>query len=147
MTPNLLLLVNAAATWFMVGLIWFVQIVHYPLFSAVGERGYTSYQIQHMNLTGAVVGPPMVIEALTALWLVLSPPPQAARWEMPLGLGLLVVIWIATAAWSVPRHSVLAQGFDADAHAALVLTNWLRTILWTARGGLIGLCLWRGLNA
>ena len=26
---------NLAATWFMVGLIWFVQVVHYPLFAAV----------------------------------------------------------------------------------------------------------------
>lgn len=146
MTPTLLLLVNAAATWFMVGLIWFVQIVHYPLFSAVGERGYAAYQIQHMNLTGAVVGPPMVIEAITALLLVMSPPPQAARWEMPAGLALVVLIWIATAAWSVPRHAVLAQGFDAEAYTALVVSNWARTLFWTARGGLMGLCLWRGLQ-
>lgn len=147
MSPNLLLLVNAAATWFMVGLIWFVQLVHYPLFRAVGERGYAAYQVQHMNLTGAVVGPPMVIEAITALLLALSPPPQAGRWEMPLGLGLLIVIWIATAVWSVPRHAILAQGFDADAHTALVVSNWLRTLLWTARGALVGVCLWRGLSA
>jgi hypothetical protein len=146
MTPTSLLLVNAAATWFMVGLIWFVQIVHYPLFSAVGERGYAAYQIQHMNLTGAVVGPPMVIEAITALVLALSPPPMAARWEMPVGLALVVLIWIATAAWSVPRHTILAQGFDAEAYAALVVSNWARTLLWTARGGLMGLCLWRGLQ-
>lgn len=146
MSSSLLLLIHFAATWFMVGLIWFVQIVHYPLFSAVGERGYAAYQIQHMNLTGAVVGPPMVIEAITALLLTVSPPPQAARWEMPLGLGLLALIWVATAAWSVPRHAVLAQGFDIDAHAALVVSNWARTLLWTARGGLVGLCLWRGLQ-
>ncbi|MFY0528690.1 hypothetical protein ACN28I_37835 [Archangium gephyra] len=33
-TP-LVLLAHAAATLFMVGLIWFVQVVHYPLFSRV----------------------------------------------------------------------------------------------------------------
>ncbi|MCK6525129.1 hypothetical protein L6R49_27300, partial [Myxococcota bacterium] len=66
MSSTLLLLIHAAATWFMVGLIWFVQIVHYPLFSAVG--------------------PPRVSEAITAQHLTLSPPPQAACWEMPLGL-------------------------------------------------------------
>lgn len=26
-----ILVVHAAATWFMVGLIWFVQVVHYEL--------------------------------------------------------------------------------------------------------------------
>ncbi len=32
-----LLFVHAAMTLFMVGVIWFVQIVHYPLFRGVGE--------------------------------------------------------------------------------------------------------------
>lgn len=34
--PGALLLVHAAATWAMVGLVWFVQVVHYPLFAQVG---------------------------------------------------------------------------------------------------------------
>jgi hypothetical protein len=29
-----ILILNACLTWFMTGLIWFVQIVHYPLFDA-----------------------------------------------------------------------------------------------------------------
>ena len=33
----LLLLLHAGATFFMCGLIWFVQIVHYPLFAQVGS--------------------------------------------------------------------------------------------------------------
>jgi hypothetical protein len=34
----------------------------------------------------------------------------------------------------VPQHAVLARGFDADAHASLVTTNWVRTVAWSARG-------------
>jgi hypothetical protein len=33
-----LLLAHAAATLFMVGVIWFVQLVHYPLFAASAGR-------------------------------------------------------------------------------------------------------------
>jgi hypothetical protein len=36
----LLLLANAAATFFMVGVIWFVQVVHYPLFARVGTLDF-----------------------------------------------------------------------------------------------------------
>jgi hypothetical protein len=36
----LLLLANAAATLFMVGVIRFVQVVHYPLFARVGRPGF-----------------------------------------------------------------------------------------------------------
>ena len=31
---------HAAATWFMVGLVWVIQTVHYPLFAFVGESGF-----------------------------------------------------------------------------------------------------------
>ncbi len=37
--PDTLFLAQTAATLFMTGLIWFVQIVHYPLFATI----YTPY--------------------------------------------------------------------------------------------------------
>jgi hypothetical protein len=137
MMPSALLVAHAAATWFMAGLIWFVQVVHYPLMARVGEVGYAAYQAGHTARTGLVVGPPMLLEAATATVLVLLPagsgPPMWSRW---LGLGLLAVVWVSTAVFSVPRHGQLAGGFDAGAHAALVSTNWIRTLAWTARAGL-----------
>ena len=33
------LVVGALATLFMVGVVWFCQIVHYPLFAEVGPTG------------------------------------------------------------------------------------------------------------
>lgn len=35
-----LLYLHAGATLFMTGLIWFVQVVHYPLFLRVGEGNF-----------------------------------------------------------------------------------------------------------
>ncbi len=66
------LLVHIAATLFMTGLIWFVQIVHYPLFSSVGADGFVAYEAAHTARTTWVVGPPMLLEAGTAalfVWL------------------------------------------------------------------------------
>ncbi|MDP9439422.1 MAG: hypothetical protein M3P49_11875, partial [Actinomycetota bacterium] len=70
---QLVLLVHVGATLFMVGLIWFVQIVHYPLFASVGRGGFAEYSRAHSRLTGLVVGPPMLIEAGTAVALVVRP--------------------------------------------------------------------------
>ena len=56
-TP-LVLLAHAAATLYMVGLIWFVQVVHSPLFSRVGADGFVPYAAAHGVLTTWVVGPP-----------------------------------------------------------------------------------------
>lgn len=135
------LLLQAFATFAMTGLLWFVQVVHYPLFRSVGAPGYAAYQAEHMRLTTLVVGPLMLLEAATALWLVLDRPvfvSPALAWA---GLALLAVAWLATAFLSVPRHEALRHGFDASAHAGLVATNWIRTAAWTARSVLLLLVL------
>jgi hypothetical protein len=130
----LLLLAHAAATLFMVGIIWFVQIVHYPLFARVGAAGFAAYSATHARLTGLVVGPPMLVEAATAIALVVSTPPKVSSWLLWVGLVLLAGIWLSTALLQSPSHTELGQGFDLSAHSSLVGSNWVRTVLWSLRG-------------
>ena len=135
-----LLLLHGAATLAMVGLIWFVQIVHYPLFAKVGRQHFADYEWLHQARTAQVVGPLMLTEALTATLLLLSDLPPAARHLAWLGMGLLVLIWLSTVLLQVPLHRHLAAGYDSRSAARLVSSNWLRTIAWTLRG-LIALML------
>lgn len=132
-----LLLANAAATLVMAGVIWFVQVVHYPLLALAGEEGFADLAAAHQRRTGWVVGPPMAVEGVTALALVAWRPdgvPAGAAWA---GAALVAAIWATTWAMQVPRHRELAAGWDPVAHGALVRGNWLRTVLWTARAGLV----------
>ncbi len=139
-----MLLVNLAATFVMVGIIWFVQIVHYPLFSRVGAAGFPAYSGAHSRLTGLVVGPPMLAEAATAVALVLGPPAGVPLWLAATGLALLAVIWLSTAVWQSPRHRELGGGFDPASYRFLVASNWLRTACWSARGLVV---LWMAAKA
>lgn len=124
---------HSGATLCMTGLIWCVQVVHYPLKSAVGGEFFVTYQAHHMRRAGWVVGPPMLVEGLTSGWLVLAPP-EGVPWAAAVsGLGLLIVIWGATAVFSVPGHARLSVGFDPVVHRRLVRTNWIRTVGWTGR--------------
>ncbi len=82
------LLLQAFATFAMTGLIWFVQVVHYPLFRSVGAPGYAAYQAEHMRLATLVVGPLMLLEAATALWLVLDRPAFVSPAQAWAGLAL-----------------------------------------------------------
>ncbi|HTI33610.1 MAG TPA: hypothetical protein VL422_08025 [Miltoncostaea sp.] len=121
----------------MTGVIWFVQVVHYPLLALAGEEGFASLAAAHQRRTGWVVGPPMAVEGVTAVALLVWRPdgvPAAAVWA---GVALVAAIWIATWAMAVPRHRELARGWDPDAHRRLVAGNRLRTALWTARAGLV----------
>ena len=136
-SPNTLLIANLIATWYMVGLIWMVQVVHYPLFAKVGSEQFSGYQISHQTLTTLVVGPPMLIEIATAVLLIWIRPAVIPGWIVFTALGLLVVVWVSTAFMQVPCHEKLTEGFDAAVHTRLVLSNWIRTVCWTARGLLV----------
>lgn len=132
-----LLLANLFSTLFMVGLIWFVQIVHYPMFKDVGNEAFVSYQTLHQKLTTYVVGPPMLVEAFSTVLLVMYPPIGVQMHSLFGGVLLIFVIWFSTAFLQVPCHGKLLDGFEAKYHRRLVNSNWVRTIAWTARGILV----------
>ena len=121
----------------MTGLIWFVQIVHYPLFGKVGRQDYVVYQEAHARLTGFVVALPMLIELAVSGLLVVSPPPFVPKWQVWTGFGLVIAIWISTGLLQIPQHTALGKGYDLKAHRILVLSNWIRTVLWSLRAGLV----------
>lgn len=141
-----ILLANAVSTLFMTGLIWFVQIVHYPLFAAVGTDRFTEYSRLHQSLTTLVVGPPMLVEAITAGLLVVARPQAIPAWLAWAGLGLVALIWLSTAFLQVPAHGRLSQGFDPATGSWLVSTNWIRTAAWSARAAVVVLMLWAALS-
>jgi len=131
---NICLLIHLAATLFMTGLIWFVQIVHYPLFSSVGHDHFTEYENRHRIRTTWVVAPMMLTEVTTAVLLLYNMKTTGTElvWS---GIVLLFVIWLCTAGLSVPAHGKLAQEFSVTVHKRLVVTNWIRTIAWSIRAG------------
>ncbi len=130
-----LLLIQLAATAAMTGLIWFVQIVHYPLFDRVGREAFAVYEKDHQQRTGLVVAPLMALEMATAAWQIVIGDQTAV---VLTAFGLLLVVWVTTAFVSIPCHHRLSQGFDESAHRRLVATNWIRTVAWTGRTVLVG---------
>jgi disulfide bond formation protein DsbB len=138
-----ILLLHVASTGMMIGVIWFVQIVHYPMFSLVGRAGFSAYEAAHSRRTTLVVAPPMLVELATGAYLALWPPPGMPRVALWAGLAPIAVIWLSTWLLQVPRHRALEAGFDLAAHRALVGTNWIRTVAWTARGILLLVLLGR----
>jgi hypothetical protein len=131
------LLAHAASTLYLVGLIWLVQAVHYPLFAQVGAAQAQAYARLHVTRITWVVGPPMLVELASGVWLALSPPRGLSAGPLWVGLLLLALIWLSTALLQVPEHRRLEVGPDPAAVRRLVRGNWLRTGLWTARGALV----------
>ncbi|MEM9189658.1 MAG: hypothetical protein AAGF12_10815 [Myxococcota bacterium] len=140
-------LVHAMATMFMVAVIWFVQLVHYPLFAKVGAASFGEFERAHVSKISLIVVPAMLVELASAVGLVMIRTPGVRLWESWLGLALLLFIWATTFFVQVPIHEQLGQGFDPSTIRRLVGSNWFRTIAWTGRGVLVGVFLWRAFSA
>jgi hypothetical protein len=132
-TPALLLS-HAAASLYMTGLIWFVQLSHYPLIARVGAAELPTWQAENLQRTTWAVGPPMLLELATTVVLVVWRPEGVSATLAWLGAGLLAAIWLSTAVLQVPFHQAILDGDTESAVARLVRSNWLRTALWSARG-------------
>tara|TARA_B100001175_G_C19462168_1_gene617118 strand:- start:242 stop:649 length:408 start_codon:yes stop_codon:yes gene_type:complete len=125
---------HLVATVFMVGLIWFVQVVHYPLFDRISGDASIQYAAEHQRRTAWVVGLPMLVEGITTLWLFFDP--INGRLLPLLGGLVLMKIHLSTIFLQVPLHKKLSQGYEREVVRKLVATNWVRTIGWTIRAAI-----------
>ena len=129
------LLAHGFVTAAMVGLIWTIQVVHYPLFAKVGVEAFEAYERSHMGRITVVVGPLMLAEMVLALSLLVWRPSGVPMWMLVVGVVLVLGAWVMTATVQGPIHGKMASGgFDAEMHRTLVVSNWARTAMWTARG-------------
>ena len=130
---DVVLLTQAVASGVMCGIAWFVQVVHYPLFAHIPAEAAAAYAADNRRVTSRVVLPPMLVEAATAAWLAIWPPATIGRPAAAVGLALVMLTTLSTAAVQVPLHARLAAGHDPIALARLVRSTWVRTAAWTAR--------------
>lgn len=139
---NLVFLAHAGATLYLVGLIWTVQILIYPLMGHVGASGYSAYHNLHTSRITPIVAPAMIGELLTAIYFVFAADEKIDRRYFWFGLALVLTIWISTFLVQVPLHEKLGVSFDAGIQQRLVRTNWIRTAAWTMRGALVLWMVW-----
>ena len=128
---NVVNYVHLISTVAMVGIIWFVQISHYPLLAFVPSDSFSTYERQHVYRVTFVVGPLMLMEVFSSAYLLLAHSEKVFVW---VPFVLLIFIWLSTLFLQVPCHRILENGKDDGAIQKLVRTNWIRTVFWTARG-------------
>ncbi|HVE57023.1 MAG TPA: hypothetical protein VNB22_09355 [Pyrinomonadaceae bacterium] len=136
-------ILQIASTLFLTGVIWVIQIVQYPFFAYVGAENFTKYHDDYRFWITPIVAPAMIIELLTAIFLLFYPPENINLKLIWLGLVLTLLVWASTFFVQVPLHEKLAHGFNSQTLTALVDTNWIRTVCWSLRGGLVLYFVWK----
>ena len=120
----------------MFGVIWVMQVVHYPLMRFVSGEQFAHFETAHRTRISWVVGPLMLIEGVCVLAFLFAPPAGLAWWLPWMGAGVEAVAIGTTAFVSAPLHERLNAHFTQAALDRLIATNWIRTIAWTARAAL-----------
>ena len=126
-----MLIIHLIATSVMVGVIWIIQLVHYPSFHFIELKQYTTFQRFHMSRISYVVIPAMLTELFTIILIVISMD-QIDTLVLASAI-LLIFIWLMTAVFFSGVHQKLTLGYDQIVVDKLVKLNWGRTLLWTLR--------------
>lgn len=126
-----MLIIHLIATSVMVGVIWVIQLVHYPSFHFIELKQYTTFQRFHMSRISYVVIPAMLTELFTLILIVISMD-QIDTLVLASAI-LLIFIWLITAVFFSGVHQKLTLGYDQTVVDKLVKLNWGRTLMWTLR--------------
>ena len=128
---NFVLLGHLIFTSIMTGVIWVIQIVHYPSFHFIEKELYTAFQKFHMNKISIIVIPIMLAELITGMMLFLDKSSKSPF--LIISLIILVLIWLITGVFFSKAHNELITGYQELVVNQLVVMNWIRTLLWTLR--------------
>ncbi len=130
---------DAVSTWFMVGVIWLVQLVVYPSFRDFVPSRFRDAMLRHQTWMARIVVLPMLFELATSLLLLARHPDSILDW-----CGCLcAAMWgFSTVLIQIPQHEALLAGGPIETLLKrLILWNWLRTVAWTLHGILCAVAL------
>ena len=131
LSNNFVLLGHLIFTSIMTGVIWVIQIVHYPSFHFIEKELYTAFQKFHMNKISIIVIPIMLAELITGMMLFLDRSSKSPF--LIISFVILVLIWLITGVFFSKAHNELIAGYQELVINQLVAMNWIRTLLWTLR--------------
>lgn len=127
-------IIHLVSSFMMIGIIWLVQIINYPLFALVPEQFFKEYHKKHLTRSQWIIVPLMLIELLSGFLLLFWYIPQVSYWLYLLNFFLIFLVWIETFLIQAPKHNQLQASHSQKSIEQLVNLNWLRTITWSLHG-------------
>jgi hypothetical protein len=112
----------------MTAVIWLVQVLIYPNFRFIPDSDFKDFHKRHCDRISLLVSP--MIAQVFMVAMVLMEGARTPEWIFH--ATAIVLIHVATAVFSAPAHTKLGLGKDPRVIDRLILTNWIRTLLWSA---------------
>jgi len=138
----MILIINLAAAAILAGLNWYLQIVHYPLFTYIDKKNFVEYYVYHLKKNVFIVFIPMLVEGAFAILFAFDYHGIIPPMIPVLGLCLSTSMWLITFSHIAPLQDKLSvEGKDNETIQKLIQMNWVRTIGWTVKVVMLIYCL------
>ena len=121
-----ILQINTFSNIYLIAISIMVQFIIYPSFKNYSESSFKSFHSGYTKKMFLIVGPFMIIELISSLYLL-----NISSFLAP--TVLVVLIWVSTFFLIVPIHNSLNISFDLIKHKKLIRLNLIRTIFWVLK--------------
>jgi len=129
-------LISTVCAIYLTGLIWTIQLVHYPSFNYISNDKQIKFHHFHQKMMGILAGPAMLIELIsTTLYCLEFKATKGLDWTMIASMILVTITFFSTFFIQVPIHQKLIENnlTNKALIKKLVQTNWIRTLSWTLK--------------
>lgn len=130
---TIILISNLVLSAFLTGLIWVIQVVHYPLFLRIEPDDFRAYEQSHQKRISLIVAPVMMVDMTLSLLLVFTKYMDNAQAYLIVAFALNLAVFASTVFIFSPIHQKLGKNHDRTMIRKLVRLNIMRTAMWTAR--------------
>ena len=130
---SFIILINLILSLIAVGLIWTIQLVHYPSMQFISKDKFIDFHNFHSLRISLIAMPLMGLELITSFLLLYNNLENSIQILFLVNFIIVLLIWLSTFMIQVPFHKILSKGKDSNIISKLTLSNWLRTFLWTIK--------------
>ena len=123
---QLFLKINIYSNIYLIAISVMVQLIIYPSFKNYDNSNFRSFHSSYTKKMFFIVGPIMIIELLTTLYLVIK-----NTFLFP--STIVALIWLTTFFLIVPVHNSLNSAFSIRTHKKLLRLNFVRTSFWVLK--------------
>ena len=123
-------MLNLIVSLYMVGVIWTIQLVHYPSFLYVDTNSFKKFSDFHQLRMTILVAPAMILELSFSLWTYMQDM-NAVNFVI---FALSLILWALTFIIFVPMHrQLLEDGKELKLITKMIKFNWVRTFFWSIK--------------
>jgi hypothetical protein len=137
MTTHDILVVHAATTIFLAGVIWAVQLTIVRVLERDTADTWPRHAEIYRGVFRALFWPVVVIEGGSGALVTLARPAGIPGWLHATNVTLLLCVWI-----TIPMARILIghhplDRFDPHGFRRFARLNWIRVAVWTLRCGVV----------